>query len=71
MGYRITQRIYQCDKCGRTPEDGEYMWHMGNEIWCKKCCDEGDEEDPGTCIHCGKTFQLIRPGKSQPTCDCY
>ena len=46
MGYRLTQRIYSCDVCGKTPEDGEYMWHMGNEIWCEECCDgEGDSTD--------------------------
>ena len=39
MGHRITQRIYSCDVCGKIPEDGEYMWYMGVEIWCSQCCD--------------------------------
>lgn len=43
MGQRITQRIYTCDLCGKTPDDGEYMWHMCNEIWCKECCDKQEE----------------------------
>ena len=40
MGQRITQRIYTCSLCNKVPEDGEYMWFMGNQIWCEKCCDE-------------------------------
>jgi hypothetical protein len=28
-------------------------------------------EDPGTCVKCGEPFELVRPGKSQPTCDCW
>lgn len=28
-------------------------------------------EDPGTCTECGKAFQLVRPGKSQPMCGCW
>lgn len=39
MGHRITQRIHSCDCCGKIPEDGEYMWYMGTEIWCSQCCD--------------------------------
>ncbi len=37
MGQRITQTIYTCTQCGQIPEDGEYMWHMSQEIWCGKC----------------------------------
>ena len=29
-----------------------------------------DEEDPIECITCGKPWELVRPGKSQPTCEC-
>ena len=29
------------------------------------------DEDPGTCTECGEPFELVRPGKSQPTCDCW
>lgn len=29
------------------------------------------EEDPGRCARCGEPFELIRPGKSQPTCRCW
>lgn len=43
MGQRITQRIYTCDLCGKTPDDGEYMWHMCNEVWCKECCDKQEQ----------------------------
>jgi hypothetical protein len=28
------------------------------------------DEDPGTCFVCGKPWQLVRPGKSQPNCRC-
>lgn len=45
MGYRITQTIYMCDVCGRTPDDGEHMWHMGSEIWCKDCCSNKEGKD--------------------------
>lgn len=45
MGHRVIQKIHTCYKCDQTPDDGEKMWYMGNEIWCEKCCDEnvGDE----------------------------
>lgn len=29
------------------------------------------EEDPGYCEECKTPFELIRPGKSQPTCECH
>lgn len=29
------------------------------------------EEDPGSCLVCGKEYEVVRPGKSQPTCDCH
>lgn len=28
-------------------------------------------DDPGTCTRCGVAFELVRPGKSQPTCACW
>ena len=28
------------------------------------------DEDPGTCPECGEAWELVRPGKSQPVCDC-
>ena len=37
MGQRITQRILECSKCGKIPEDGENLWQMGVEIWCEEC----------------------------------
>ena len=43
MGQRIIQRIYTCDICGETPEDGEKLWEMVSEIWCEKCCKETEE----------------------------
>jgi hypothetical protein len=45
MGNRITQKIYECSICGKTPENGEYMWHMGNEVWCEDCCKEQEEQE--------------------------
>ena len=45
MGYRVTQTIHSCSICDKSPEDGEYLWHMGNEIWCQECCDKIDEGD--------------------------
>jgi len=45
MGRRITQTIYTCDVCGKTPEDGEYLWHMNNQVWCESCCDKIDNEE--------------------------
>lgn len=29
------------------------------------------DEDPGRCERCGEPFELVRPGKSQPTCECW
>jgi len=40
MGQLIIQKIYICDICGETPEDGGKLWYMGNEVWCEKCCEE-------------------------------
>jgi len=45
MGRRITQRILTCDLCGRTPENGEYLWEMNGEHWCEKCIDKMDSEE--------------------------
>ncbi len=48
MGHRVTQRIHECSQCGKIPEDGEYLWYMGYEIWCEECCnkeEEGDENE--------------------------
>jgi len=45
MGHRITQRIHECSQCSKIPEDGEYMWYMGDEIWCEECCDKEEDED--------------------------
>lgn len=28
-------------------------------------------EDPGECGSCNQPFELVRPGKSQPTCGCW
>lgn len=33
--------------------------------------EEALEEDPGFCGVCGKEYEVVRPGKSQPTCDCH
>ena len=42
MGQRIIQRVYECSLCNKVPEDGEYLWHMNNQIWCEECCDKVD-----------------------------
>lgn len=40
MGQRLTQKIYECSLCNNIPQDGEHLWRMSNEVWCKECCDE-------------------------------
>ena len=45
MGQRTYQRILTCSECGKTPNDGEPMWEMSGEYWCKSCC-ENEESDP-------------------------
>jgi len=45
MGKRVAQRIYECSLCNETPEDGEYLWHMNNEMWCEKCSDKIDNDN--------------------------
>lgn len=45
MGRRITQIIYICDVCGETPEDGEYLWQMGHQVWCDNCCTKIENEE--------------------------
>jgi hypothetical protein len=45
MGARITQRIYICDVCGKTPEDGEHLWTMCNKVICEDCIKKQEEED--------------------------
>ena len=39
MGHRVTQRILTCFQCGKTPEDGEYLWEMCGEYVCANCID--------------------------------
>ena len=39
MGKKIKQVILKCDVCGIIPDDGESLWEMAGEIWCRKCCD--------------------------------
>lgn len=46
MGHRTTQRILVCSECGRTPDDGEYLWEMCGEYICEKCIDKEDEHKP-------------------------
>ena len=47
MGNRVTQRVFQCDVCGTTPDDGKYLWQMGREYWCEDCCDKDIEAVTG------------------------
>ena len=42
MGRRTTQRILVCDECGRTPEDGEYLWEMCGVYICAECIDKDE-----------------------------
>jgi hypothetical protein len=37
MWKRITQKIYNCDCCGCTPNDWDCMWEVSNEIFCEDC----------------------------------
>lgn len=30
-----------------------------------------EDESESRCIYCGEMFQIVRPGKEQPNCDCY
>jgi hypothetical protein len=48
MGQRITQRIYECSQCEKKPMDGEHLWYMGAEIWCKECIEA--EESEQSCL---------------------
>jgi len=36
---------------------------------CPEC--SLDWDDPGVCTECQAPFELVRPGKSQPTCECW
>lgn len=45
MGNRVIQRIHECSTCGRTPDDGEYLWEMCGEYVCEKCVDKEDEQE--------------------------
>jgi len=29
------------------------------------------DDDPGSCGWCGEPYEHVRPGKSQPTCECH
>ena len=44
MGHRTTQRILECGECGRTPDDGEYMWEMCGEYICVSCINKDECE---------------------------
>ena len=45
MGHRIPQRLFEWTVCGKIPEDGKYMWYMGNEVWCEECCNKDYDDD--------------------------
>ena len=59
MGNRTTQRILTCGVCGKTPDDGDYMWEMGNAPWCEPCCDSDKKED---CPQCGEETETLHEG---------
>ncbi len=44
MGRRTTQIILVCSECGRTPEDGKYLWEMCGEYVCAACVDKDEDE---------------------------
>jgi hypothetical protein len=48
-----------CPGCGTEP------------IERRKSAAAQSEEDPGHCVFCSEPFELVRPGKSQPTCNCW
>lgn len=55
MGQRTTQRILECGDCGRTPEDGEYMWEMCGKHICSTCIEKDEEpEEDRKCMYCGQ-----------------
>jgi hypothetical protein len=41
------------------------------EIKHERECFIFEEGCPGHCPDCGKAWQWVRPGKSQPNCDCH
>ena len=45
MGHKIIQKVYICDCCGSTPEDGEILWEMGYEYICEKCFEDGSYDE--------------------------
>ncbi len=45
MGKRVTQRILECSVCEEIPENGEYMWYMGSELWCEECINKEEENE--------------------------
>lgn len=46
MGSRVRQVILQCDICGVTPDNGEYMWYMDDgKPWCESCCENPPEDN--------------------------
>ena len=45
MGRKITQRIYVCSLCGKIPDDGEHLWEMCGEYWCKDCAEKEEPEE--------------------------
>ena len=45
MGHRVTQRILTCFQCGKTPEDGEYLWEMCGKYVCANCIDSEVEDE--------------------------
>ena len=45
MGHKIIQKVYVCDCCGSTPEDGEVLWEMASEYICEKCFKDGSYDE--------------------------
>lgn len=49
MGNRVTQTIYTCECCGRTPNNGEHLWDMsgnGHDGYiCRTCFDDGSYDE--------------------------
>ena len=42
-GAMIIQKIYTCDFCFETPDDGSYMWEVGDKVMCEPCSELSKE----------------------------
>ncbi len=66
MGHRTTQRILDCAVCGKTPDNGAYMWEMNSEYWCEDCCNDDHEDAPDISAFEGTREALNNLGRKEP-----